>query len=212
MYLSAWASSRRGGCMFWPVQRPGPTATRLLPTKRSSPLMPRRSVPETSLESASTPATPTADTKSGRMVRRRGGVPIFGGIHASLYPDEPLQFGAAAAVVRGDGDLVWASVLSDSAQGKTKPLYEGGADRCGAFCLGPLGSDAARRPTCGLPCKPFAAARSTARSALSGGPMASCPASAPSATVIDEVVALRRRDIALSPWPTTIFIPSASTT
>ena len=63
----------------------------------------------------------------GQMVRRRGGLPIFGGIHASLYPDEPLQYGAAAGVVSGDGDLVWASVLSDTTQGITKPLYEGGA-------------------------------------------------------------------------------------
>jgi radical SAM superfamily enzyme YgiQ (UPF0313 family) len=71
----------------------------------------------------------------GQMVRRRGGVPIFGGIHASLYPDEPLQYGAAAGVVSGDGDLVWASVLSDTTQGITKPLYEGGAIDAEHFAL-----------------------------------------------------------------------------
>jgi radical SAM superfamily enzyme YgiQ (UPF0313 family) len=62
----------------------------------------------------------------GRLVRERGGMPIFGGIHASLYPEEPRQFGAAEGVVRGDGDLVWTTVLSDCAKGTTKPLYEGG--------------------------------------------------------------------------------------
>ena len=62
----------------------------------------------------------------GRMVHQRGGIPIFGGIHAGIYPEEPCRLGNAAAVVRGDGDQVWASVLSDSVQGKIQPLYEGG--------------------------------------------------------------------------------------
>jgi radical SAM superfamily enzyme YgiQ (UPF0313 family) len=63
----------------------------------------------------------------GRLVRERGGLPIFGGIHASLFPEEPRELGAAEAVVRGDGDLVWATVLSHCAQSKTQTLYEGGA-------------------------------------------------------------------------------------
>jgi radical SAM superfamily enzyme YgiQ (UPF0313 family) len=62
----------------------------------------------------------------GRLVRERGGMPIFGGIHASLFPEEPRQLGAAAATVRGDGDLVWATAISECARGKPQPLYEGG--------------------------------------------------------------------------------------
>jgi radical SAM superfamily enzyme YgiQ (UPF0313 family) len=63
----------------------------------------------------------------GRQVRARGGLPVFGGIHATLFPEEPLSHGHAAAVVRGDGDLAWADVLSDCAEGHPKPLYDGGS-------------------------------------------------------------------------------------
>ncbi len=62
----------------------------------------------------------------GRMVHEHGGMAVFGGIHASLFPEEPRQLGAAAAVVRGDGDLVWATAISDCARGNPRPLYEGG--------------------------------------------------------------------------------------
>ena len=36
---------------------------------------------------------------------------MFGGIHATLYPDEARQLGGADAVVRGDGDIIWPLVL-----------------------------------------------------------------------------------------------------
>jgi len=62
----------------------------------------------------------------GRMVRERGGYPIFGGIHASLYPEEAAELGGARAVVQGDGDLVWPAVLADCAQGHPQPRYAGG--------------------------------------------------------------------------------------
>jgi radical SAM superfamily enzyme YgiQ (UPF0313 family) len=62
----------------------------------------------------------------GRMVRRRGGFPVFGGIHASLFPEESQEHGHAESVVRGDGDLIWATVLSDSAERHMKPIYDGG--------------------------------------------------------------------------------------
>ena len=41
----------------------------------------------------------------GTLARARGALVIFGGIHATLYPDEALDLGGAHAVVRGDGDL-----------------------------------------------------------------------------------------------------------
>ena len=62
----------------------------------------------------------------GRIARERGAQVIFGGIHATLYPEEAIQYGAANAVVKGDGDVIWAEVLKDCAAGSVKPLYEGG--------------------------------------------------------------------------------------
>lgn len=68
----------------------------------------------------------------GRLARERGAWVVFGGIHASLYPGEALELGGAHAVVKGDGDVVWASVLADCANGCPQPVYDGGripADR-----------------------------------------------------------------------------------
>ena len=62
----------------------------------------------------------------GRLARRHGGIPVFGGIHASLFPEESREHGHAASVVRGDGDLIWATVLSDAVLGRIKPIYDGG--------------------------------------------------------------------------------------
>ena len=49
----------------------------------------------------------------GRMARERGAWVVYGGIHATLFPEEALERGHAHAVVKGDGDLVWASVVRD---------------------------------------------------------------------------------------------------
>jgi radical SAM superfamily enzyme YgiQ (UPF0313 family) len=62
----------------------------------------------------------------GRAARARGAVVVFGGIHATLFPDEVREHGGAHAVVTGDGDLVWPAVLDDCDQGTLKPLYAGG--------------------------------------------------------------------------------------
>ena len=43
----------------------------------------------------------------GRLARERGAKVVFGGIHATLYPDEAHELGGAHAVVKGDGDRVW---------------------------------------------------------------------------------------------------------
>ena len=45
----------------------------------------------------------------GRIARERGAWVVFGGIHATLYPDEAPELGGAHAVVKGDGDRVWAN-------------------------------------------------------------------------------------------------------
>src|SRR3954469_11742466 len=40
----------------------------------------------------------------GNIARERGATVIYGGIHATLYPEEPFERGGAHAVVKGDGD------------------------------------------------------------------------------------------------------------
>jgi radical SAM superfamily enzyme YgiQ (UPF0313 family) len=62
----------------------------------------------------------------GRLARERGAWVVFGGIHATLYPDEPHTLGGAHAVVKGDGDIAWGLAVSDCAAGLPKPIYEGG--------------------------------------------------------------------------------------
>ena len=69
----------------------------------------------------------------GRDARARGATVVFGGIHATLYPDEAFEHGAAHTVVKGDGDLIWSSVLADRAAGTLQPLYNGGRVDGGSF-------------------------------------------------------------------------------
>ena len=62
----------------------------------------------------------------GCEARRRGAWVVYGGIHATLFADEAASHGAAHAVVRGDGDLIWARVVEDCLAGHPLPVYEGG--------------------------------------------------------------------------------------
>src|SRR6516164_9595405 len=62
----------------------------------------------------------------GRMARERGAWVVYGGIHATLYPEEAFERGHAHSVVKGDGDLVWASVVTDCLTGAPARFYEGG--------------------------------------------------------------------------------------
>jgi radical SAM superfamily enzyme YgiQ (UPF0313 family) len=62
----------------------------------------------------------------GRRARARGAFVVFGGIHATLYPEEARTLGGAHAVVRGDGDAIWARVIDDCVAGVPKPTYEAG--------------------------------------------------------------------------------------
>ena len=62
----------------------------------------------------------------GRTAKERGATVIFGGIHATLFPEEALQLGGASAVVKGDGDVIWATVLEDCRRGELKQIYDGG--------------------------------------------------------------------------------------
>ena len=62
----------------------------------------------------------------GRLARERGAWVVYGGIHATLFPDEARDAGAGHAVVRGDGDVIWEQVVRDCVAGHPEPLYEGG--------------------------------------------------------------------------------------
>jgi len=62
----------------------------------------------------------------GTLARARGATVVFGGVHATLFPDEALTLGGAHAVVKGDGDVAWPIVLEDAARGTLKPVYEAG--------------------------------------------------------------------------------------
>lgn len=64
--------------------------------------------------------------KVGRAARERGATVVFGGIHATLYPEEPTAMGGAHAVVTGDGETAWPQVLQDALAGTLNARYEGG--------------------------------------------------------------------------------------
>jgi radical SAM superfamily enzyme YgiQ (UPF0313 family) len=69
----------------------------------------------------------------GHLARERGAFVVFGGIHATLFPQEVLERGAAHAVVSGDGDLVWSRVLADCERGSPYASYSGGRVEGEAF-------------------------------------------------------------------------------
>jgi radical SAM superfamily enzyme YgiQ (UPF0313 family) len=62
----------------------------------------------------------------GKMARSRGAWVVYGGIHATLFPEEALERGEAHAVVKGDGDVVWSQVVTDCLAGHPSPVYDGG--------------------------------------------------------------------------------------
>ena len=62
----------------------------------------------------------------GRMARERGAWVVYGGIHATLFPEESFELGAAHCVVKGDGDVAWGKVVGDILAGSPGRVYEGG--------------------------------------------------------------------------------------
>ncbi len=62
----------------------------------------------------------------GRMARERGAWVVYGGIHATLFPEEALERGQAHAVVKGDGDIAWGDAVRDCMAGNPSQVYEGG--------------------------------------------------------------------------------------
>ena len=69
----------------------------------------------------------------GRLAREQGAFVVFGGVHATLYPEEAQQLGGAHAVVKGDGDTAWAGVLEDCKNHSPKSVYAVGRIEASAF-------------------------------------------------------------------------------
>lgn len=57
------------------------------------------------------------------LYRKKGIPTVLGGIHASMCPEEALQYADAIAI--GEAESVWANVISDFEAGKMQELYKG---------------------------------------------------------------------------------------
>jgi radical SAM superfamily enzyme YgiQ (UPF0313 family) len=63
----------------------------------------------------------------GRIARARGAQVVYGGIHATLFPEECFERGEAHAVVKGDGDIAWGKAVADALAGAPlQKIYDGG--------------------------------------------------------------------------------------
>src|SRR5712691_10821428 len=60
-----------------------------------------------------------------REAKKRGATVIVGGVHPTIFPEEPLEMGADA-VVKGGGDLVWSKIVEDALLGRLQRVYDGG--------------------------------------------------------------------------------------
>jgi radical SAM superfamily enzyme YgiQ (UPF0313 family) len=69
----------------------------------------------------------------GKLARERGAWVVYGGIHATLFPEEPFERGGAHCVVKGDGDVAWGGVVRDCVAGTPGRIYEGGKLEGGEF-------------------------------------------------------------------------------
>jgi radical SAM superfamily enzyme YgiQ (UPF0313 family) len=69
----------------------------------------------------------------GTLARARGATVVYGGIHATLFPEEARDLGGAHSIVRGDGDVVWPRLLRDAAAGALQERYEGGRVDASSF-------------------------------------------------------------------------------
>jgi len=57
--------------------------------------------------------------------KSQGATVIVGGIHPTIFPEEPLEMGADA-VVTGNGDIVWSQAVKDALNGTLQRRYAGG--------------------------------------------------------------------------------------
>jgi radical SAM superfamily enzyme YgiQ (UPF0313 family) len=62
----------------------------------------------------------------GRIARQRGAFVVYGGIHATLYPEEAMDLGAGHAIVKGDGDIAWGLAIKGCLAGEVASVHDGG--------------------------------------------------------------------------------------
>ncbi len=62
----------------------------------------------------------------GRLAQARGAWVVYGGIHATLYPEEAIERGGGHAVVKGDGDVAWGLAIDGCLNGSSTTIYDGG--------------------------------------------------------------------------------------
>ncbi|MCI0486360.1 MAG: radical SAM protein [Blastocatellia bacterium] len=67
----------------------------------------------------------TAGYRVLKEAKAKGATVIMGGIHATIFPDEPLDMGADS-VVTGNGDLIWREVIKDALDNRLQKKYAGG--------------------------------------------------------------------------------------
>jgi radical SAM superfamily enzyme YgiQ (UPF0313 family) len=60
-----------------------------------------------------------------REAKLRDATVIMGGVHPTIFPEEPLEIGADS-VVTGNGDLVWSRVVGDALDRRLRRRYDGG--------------------------------------------------------------------------------------
>ncbi len=60
-----------------------------------------------------------------KKAKAKGATVIMGGIHATIFPQEPLEMGADA-VVTGNGDSVWSQAVRDAVEHRLQRQYAGG--------------------------------------------------------------------------------------
>jgi radical SAM superfamily enzyme YgiQ (UPF0313 family) len=60
-----------------------------------------------------------------KEAKLKGATVIMGGIHTTIFPDEPLRMGADA-VVTGNGEVVWSQVIKDALDNHLQRQYAGG--------------------------------------------------------------------------------------
>ena len=123
----------------------------------------------TSSASAFIPRNALRGYQLGRLARAAGRLVVFGGIHATLFPDEAREQGRRMRSSPATAISSGRRCLADCAAGRPQPSTTADAStarrscRRDGICCRPIA-------TCGAPCRPCAAVRNTARSARCGGP------------------------------------------
>ena len=114
------------GYMSWPQPLPPATATPSLRTRLSAPFQPESIEPGDVIGIGIHTGNALRGMELGKLARDRGAYVVYGGIHASLYPDEAIELGGAHAIVKGDGDVIWGKVIADLLAGTARTIYDGG--------------------------------------------------------------------------------------